>query len=190
MMTVNQQLSQLNSELMCRAVRYASLGSWEKAVSSKQLAPQTAIAPYHQLGLPDWAYKKHTFAIDREELKKWTENEQFPNILDILITYIKLKSSRNPLKERKIVELSFDIRESDEPFVLDFACRADSIYEGSFKKCRNFLQGYYFGATTEWKNYINSRVPYSKYKRDYDLPEVVIPNSLSSERIRAEGIFD
>ncbi|NIO44032.1 MAG: hypothetical protein GTN36_00560 [Candidatus Aenigmarchaeota archaeon] len=192
MIQVNEQLRQLNSELIGKAIHYITLENWEKSASSGRLVPHTSIAPEFMRGLPEWAYKKHIFAISLNELKKWEENKRFPDIMNKLMLYIRVKSPiRIPGKKCEIAELSFDIKTSDESHVLDYACRANSLYENTLlKKCKEILQGHYFGPTKEWKNYIDSRIPFLDYKGDYSLPEIAFETPIDSDRIRIERVFD
>jgi hypothetical protein len=193
MTQVNEQLSQLSSEIMSRAIRYTTLPIWQDAVSLGQLIPQTPIAPDFQRGLPEWAYRKHIFAIDENELEKWTKNEQFPNLMNPLMRHVKFG---NGLKERagircKVAELSFDIKESDDAHVLDCIHRIDFIYQRSaVKDFKEYIQGYFLGATEQWRKYVGSAVPFYQYERNYSLPEIVISKPISLDRIKLERIFD
>lgn len=178
-----EQLSQCDSNL-CRAVRFVSEKTLRRANLSGQLGPKTPVAPHYQTGLPEWAYESHLFAIEEGELTKWTDNEQFPCIMKNLMSHVK-----GGYESRKVAKLSFDVRTSDEPFVLDFAHRANTLYErNSLIRLRNFLEGYYLGATKEWKYYIGSRVPYVEYRRDFILPEIAIPKPIPIDRFVVESI--
>jgi len=77
------------------------------------------------------------------------------------------------------VILSFDLLPEDTAFVLE----AKSTYELWRRKTNKKKQN----AGAAYIQYLDSKIPLADYNYDYEMPELIIGNDISEDRIKLEG---
>jgi len=115
---------------------------------------------------PSWVQEEYVFCFLEPEPKTWKENKEFPNIWKELMEYLSRNGS--------ISLLSFGIMKSDDAHIIDRAW------------LERFNTYPYEEYNTLWQQFLRSRVPVSKYKSDYSLPELIISKTVSPNRLRVE----
>ncbi|MBI2207953.1 hypothetical protein HYU50_00495 [Candidatus Woesearchaeota archaeon] len=162
---------------IAEAVRYVSKSGKEyRAFASggdiqlyRQLVPPGQIQLVGKsVILPPFAGDKAIFALNGAELDKWKNHEYFPDMWEIFLRFAA-GTGRNGL-----VGLHFDVLPQDEAYVLDWApVEWDLSCYGSV-------------LPNTWLEYLHSRVPIVAYNENFELPEIVILNPISRDRIKLE----
>jgi hypothetical protein len=119
--------------------------------------------------LPSWSFDKYIFAFpDDKGDVAWSRHTYGPSEWYTLQVAIG----------KKIILLKFDLMDTDEAFVVD----------------RLFMAIYQKGATNNYpsarKKYVLSRVPAKDYDSSLQLPELIIKNPISLDRIILEESYE
>jgi hypothetical protein len=134
------------------------------------LYPLRRFAKLSEKGLPEEAHEAVTFALLNPEPESWKKNLKFPKLWDFLLHDICLG-------RKEIILLTFETIPSDEIFVVDRGIVENYLY-GRKKTLK--------GRSLAYLAYWNSRVPLSGYEENFEVPEVIIKNTIEFSRLKVE----
>ena len=141
------------------------------------------VANSDNLDIPDWARQKFIFAFLNEPAPhSWTNNAYYPYVWEKLMKHISPKGKGVKL-------LRFNLTEQDDSFMLDRSYMEEIANLGTRVRIPKLLTVTITSYMDDEKiriarlRYVQSRVPVSEYEGQHSLPELVIGNPISLERI-------
>lgn len=170
------------SDTICKAYHYLSQSNWFGVKEGmfgrpNQLMPYRPLVQLEGKGIPKWAHEMYIFAFrDTPMPKEWTSNSEYPDIWDRIMEHVH---HGDPV----LTMVQIDIQRKDKAYVVDWAY---------MESVRDELRKFSMLISTDDDRdkikqasvkYANSRVPAADYSGGYRLPELVIANNISLDRI-------
>lgn len=132
--------------------------------------------------IPEFAFRRYSFNfLDEKEPESWI-NSRYSYLWDMLRSNIIAKTSQDefeflPFTEfenrlKEMIIISFPILPTDDAHITNWGvCERDRE------------EGMNLGTN---KMYADSRIPIHKYKGQYELPELIVANTIEPSRIKIE----
>jgi hypothetical protein len=171
----------LPSNVIGTAYHYTPSRNWRMAQTHRYgdgflLGHTNLVGGMDNHDFPDWAKKGYIFAFLNEPTpESWKNNTEFPYIWKKVMSHASKNSPEVSL-------LKFEITEEDDTFVMDWGCVERQTGELLLLPLTPSKE-YLARSKDTYLGYLQSRVPVSEYQGQHSLPELVIGNPISLDRI-------
>ena len=145
--------------------------------SRKCLEPYKRLVIIPNSSLPEWAHDMYTFAfLNEKRPESWVNNREFPCIWERVMKHVSHSDICKKI-------LRFDITKEDEVYVIDWSYIERVRPE--LRRVEMFKASAFDRVTIEeaMGKYIDSRTPIKQYQGGHSLPELIIKNPISLDRI-------
>lgn len=176
--------ARVQSDIVCTAYHYTSDSYW-CFTQAGYFSDGKHLHPYRNLtagikepGFPNWSYDNHIFAFLNESVpESWKNNTEFPDIWERIIRHVMHGDSILRL-------LKFEVTVEDEAHVIDWS-HIERL-RPELRRMRNFMASEEDISKIKLAipKYLQSRVPVTEYKGEHGLPELIIKNPISLERVK------